>query len=80
MNGAGALADLERQACAWIRSLQRDHGATATPLPEKRRDHLAEFFPISTVERVRGCTVSEIPTRRSWSKQSEPVFRCLTST
>jgi hypothetical protein len=64
MNGGtrGDLADLEQQACAWIRSLQRDHGATATPLPEKRRDHLAQFFPVSTVNRVRVCTVSEIPT------------------
>ncbi len=58
----GELAALEQQACEWIRSLQREHDATATPLPEKMRDHLAQFFPTSTVERIRVCTVSEIPT------------------
>jgi hypothetical protein len=41
----GTVAELEQQACEWIRGLQRDHGATATPLPEKRREHLALFFP-----------------------------------
>ncbi len=58
----GELAEVEQQACEWIRSLQRDHGATATPLPERMRDHLARFFPTTTVERVRVCTVPEIPT------------------
>jgi hypothetical protein len=58
----GELAELERHAREWIRSLQRDHGETATPLPEKMRDHLAQFFPTSTVERVRVSVVTEIPT------------------
>jgi hypothetical protein len=58
----GELAELERRVCEWIRSLQRDHGATATPLPEKVREHLARFFPTATVERVRVCTVPVIPT------------------
>ena len=58
----GELAELEQQACEWIRSLQRDHGATATPLPERMRDHLAKFFPSSTIERARVCTVPDIPT------------------
>jgi hypothetical protein len=49
----GELADLEQQACEWIRSLQREHGETATPLPEKMREHLARFFPTATVEQVR---------------------------
>lgn len=58
----GELAELEQQACEWIRSLQRDHAATATPLPEKMREHLAGFVPAATVERVRVCVVPEIPT------------------
>ncbi len=57
----GGLAELERQACDWIRELQRKHGTAATPLPERMREHLARFFPASTVERVRVCTVMEIP-------------------
>jgi hypothetical protein len=62
MNGThGELGALEQQACEWIRGLQRDHSATATPLPERMQDHLAKFFPASTVERVRVSTVSEIP-------------------
>jgi hypothetical protein len=56
------LAELEQQACEWIRALQRDHAATATPLPERMREHLAKFFPTATVELVRVCTVPEIPT------------------
>jgi hypothetical protein len=64
MNGGahGELADVEQRACEWIRNLQRDHSAAATPSPERMRDHLAKFFPTSTVERVLVCTVTEIPT------------------
>jgi hypothetical protein len=58
----GELAELERQACEWVRGLQRDHSATATPLPERIREHLARFVPAATVERVRVCVVPEIPT------------------
>jgi hypothetical protein len=57
----GGLAELERQACDWIRELQRKHGTAATPLPERMREHLAQFFPTSTVERVRVSVVTEIP-------------------
>jgi hypothetical protein len=61
-NGAhGDLAELERQACEWIRELQRTHGTAATPLPERMHEHLARFVPDATVGRIRVCVVSEIP-------------------
>jgi hypothetical protein len=77
----GELADLEQQACEWIRSLQRDHGATATPLPEKMREHLGRVVPVANVVRVRVRVVyPRSPARRSWWRPSALVSGCSTST
>ena len=72
----GELADLKQQACEWIRSLQRDHGTTATA-----REDARAFRPVrpSTVERVRVYVVPRSPARRSWWRPSALASLCSTS-